>query len=270
VETRYLDRPEGRIAYDDTGSGRRLVVCVPSMGDLRSEYRFLKPALARAGFRVITMDVRGHGDSTTGWSDHSAAAVGSDIVALVRQLGGVPAAVIGDSMAAASAVWAAAEAPDLVEDIVLLGPVVRDLPASFVQKIMARLALIGPWKVKVWSAFYKTLYPTSPPDDLAEYRSALEDNLREPGRFDSLKAMIAAPKADCEARIPDVRARALVVMGSRDPDFKDPKAEATLLAERLSGELEMIEDAGHYPHAEMPEQTARVIVEHLNKAASAA
>ena len=33
------------------------------MGDLRSVYRFLAPALVEARYRVATMDLRGHGDS---------------------------------------------------------------------------------------------------------------------------------------------------------------------------------------------------------------
>ena len=44
MNTSFLDQLGGRIAYDDTGSGP-LVVCVPSMGDVRGEYRFLAPQL---------------------------------------------------------------------------------------------------------------------------------------------------------------------------------------------------------------------------------
>ncbi|MGH2370312.1 MAG: alpha/beta fold hydrolase, partial [Chloroflexota bacterium] len=64
MSTLYLDRPVGKVAYDDSGAGDPLVVCVPSMGDLRAEYRFLVPHLVAAGYRVVTMDVRGHGEST--------------------------------------------------------------------------------------------------------------------------------------------------------------------------------------------------------------
>lgn len=66
VETRFLDRPGGHIAYDDRGSGP-LVVMVPGLGDLRAEYRFLTAKLVEAGFRAVTMDLRGHGESGTGW-----------------------------------------------------------------------------------------------------------------------------------------------------------------------------------------------------------
>ncbi len=58
MNTQFLKRPEGAIAYDDTGSGP-LVVCAPSMGDVRGEYRFLASQLVTAGHRVVTMDLRG-------------------------------------------------------------------------------------------------------------------------------------------------------------------------------------------------------------------
>ena len=83
----FLDRPGGRIAYADEGSGP-LVVMVPGLGDLKEEYRFLAPDLVEAGYRVVTMDIRGHGKSSVNWSDHTSAALGSDVVALVEHLGG--------------------------------------------------------------------------------------------------------------------------------------------------------------------------------------
>ena len=46
MSTQYLDRETGKIAFDVTGAGP-LVVCVPSMGDVRAEYRFLRPNSSR-------------------------------------------------------------------------------------------------------------------------------------------------------------------------------------------------------------------------------
>ena len=40
--TQPLSVPGGTIAYDAAGSGRP-VICVPSIGDVRAEYRFLRP-----------------------------------------------------------------------------------------------------------------------------------------------------------------------------------------------------------------------------------
>ena len=59
--TLYLNTDGGKIAYDLSGEGP-LVICAPSMGDLRQEYRFLVPQLVEAGYKVATLDVRGHGE----------------------------------------------------------------------------------------------------------------------------------------------------------------------------------------------------------------
>jgi len=101
----YLERPTGKIAYDDAGGGP-LVICVPSMGDLRGEFRFLAPQIVAAGYRFISMDVRGHGDTSITWSDYSISGIGSDLVALIHSLNAGPAVIIGTSMAAGAAIWA--------------------------------------------------------------------------------------------------------------------------------------------------------------------
>ena len=50
------------------------------------------------------MDLRGMGESSVEGPDYAAAAVGSDIVALIAHLGASRAFVVGNSMAAAAAV----------------------------------------------------------------------------------------------------------------------------------------------------------------------
>ena len=259
----FLKISTSSIAYEDSGGAGPLVICVPGLGDLRQQYRFLAPALNAAGYRVVTMDLRGMGESSAEWPDYSAAAVGADVVALLTHLGAPHAVVIGNSMAAASAVWAAAEAPDRIDGIVLIDPFVRDMPVSWATSALLKVAFVRPWGVAAWSAYYGSLYPTSKPTDFEEYRASLRRNLSEPGRLDALHAQLDASKAACEARIPEVKAPVLVIMGSKDPDFSDPAAEGKLVAERLHGKLFMVEGAGHYPHAEMPGEVGPVIVKFL-------
>jgi pimeloyl-ACP methyl ester carboxylesterase len=261
----YLERPEGRVAYSIAGDSGPWVVCVPSMGDLRAEYRYLVPALVTAGFRVACMDVRGHGESDTTFSDYSAAAVGSDIVALLDALGAETARVIGTSMAAAAGVWAAAEAPSRIIQLVLVGPVVRDLPTPAFLRMLIRVLFLRPWGATMWNMYYRSLYPSAKPNDFAKYRAALRANLAEPGRLEALQSMIAASKSACETRIPEVRVPTLVVMGTRDPDFPNPSNEASSVAARLSGQLFLVEGAGHYPHAETPGVVAPRVIDFLRE-----
>lgn len=272
TNTRYLDLPAGRIAYDVTGSGP-LVVCAPGMGDLRGEYRRLAPQLVAAGYRVATLDVRGHGESSVGWPDYSVAAVGADMLALAHALAAEPAILIGTSMAAGAAVWAAAEDPSAVAGLVLIGPFVRDTLPPWQQRLYGPLfgaMFAGPWGPTMWKLYFTSLYPTARPPDFAAYVRQLVANLREPGRLAALRQMLFASKAASAARLGRVAAPALVVMGTRDRDFKDPAGEAQLVARHLHAEVCMIAGAGHYPHAEMPEQTGPAITGFLDGIRTAA
>src|SRR6478752_5516138 len=104
--TSTIDRPDTsgsrRVAYELRGDGP-LVVTIPGMGDLRSADAQLADALIADGFRVATLDLRGHGDSDAGFADLGDAATASDAAALIEHLGG-PAVVVGTSMGASSAV----------------------------------------------------------------------------------------------------------------------------------------------------------------------
>jgi pimeloyl-ACP methyl ester carboxylesterase len=112
----------------------------------------------------------------------------------------------------------------------------------------------------MWVKYYSTLYPSRKPADFSEYSAHLLENLRERGRLESLMQMLRASKRASEERIPRVNQPTLVLMGSKDPDFKDPESEAKWVAEHLKGTYTMIENAGHYPHAEMPEVTGPLMI----------
>jgi len=249
--TEYLTRPQGRIAYDIAGDGP-LVVCAHGMGDLRSVYRFLTPGLVEAGYRVATMDLRGHGESDATFSAYDDVALATDLIALTQHLGG-PAALVGNSMAAGAAVWAAAEAPALVSGLVLIGPFVRNAPIGKLAMLAFRAGLVRPWGPAVWNSYYPKFFPGRPPADLEEHRARIRGSLRRPEHWKAFTAATHTSHAPAEARLGEVRAPALVVMGEKDPDFPDPGAEARLVAERLGAEIVMVPEAGHMPQAEYPE-----------------
>jgi len=247
-----LPRPGGTIAVGLLGEGP-LVVCVPGMGDLRSTYRHLVPGLVAAGLRVATMDLRGHGDSTTGFAEYGDAATAGDIVALLERLG-QRAVVVGNSMAAGSAVIAAASRPELVAGLVLVGPFVRDGEVSWARRIAWRAAMAGPWATRVWGAAMPGLYAGDRPDDLHAHLAAVADSLRHRDRARAFRRTTRTSHAAAEAALASATGRpTLVVMGAQDPDFPDPAAEARWVAEQLGGEVLMVPRAGHYPQAQRPE-----------------
>jgi pimeloyl-ACP methyl ester carboxylesterase len=263
--TEYLTTADGTLAYDVTGpAGAPLVVCTPGMGDLRGSYRFLAPLLVAAGYRVATMDLRGLGQSDAEWPGYTPTDLGRDVLALVRHLGG-PAVLVANSYTGDSAVWAATEAPELITAIALISPFLRVPPAGFTTKVLMTVAM--PLIARfggAWVAYYRSLYKGAKPADLDTFAAALKANLREPGRQAAFAATVRNTTADGAARMGELRCPVLVVMGSADPDFPDPAAEAGWLAGELRGHgvdvrTELLDGCGHYPQAEAPEPTAAAI-----------
>lgn len=101
-----------------------------------SEYRFLAPQLSEAGYRAVTVDLRGHGETSVPWKTYDVPSVGSDILALIDHLNAGPAHVIGTSFSPAAVVWAAAERPDCIRSLVLISPFVRDVKINPVMKAL--------------------------------------------------------------------------------------------------------------------------------------
>ncbi len=267
-DTHYLARPGGRIAYDVGGEGP-LVVLVPGMGDLRATYRFCAPALRDAGYRVACTDLRGHGDSDVTFASYGDTETAGDIAALIDHLGG-PALVVGNSMGAGSAALASAERLDLVAGLVLVGPFVRDPRANAVVRLAMRLAMARPWVAMVWKAYLPKLYAGRRPADFDRYRQRVVANLRRPGYAAAFSRTTRLSHAQVEARLADVKAPVLIVMGALDPDFPDPEVEADWIASTLHAEVVMVPDAGHYPQSQRPDVTVDAVVRFAGKVHSRA
>ncbi len=263
LATRILETEGGELAYDDTGGHGQLVIALPGMGDLRQQYRYLRPYLAHAGYRVVTMDVRGQGESSVHWPDYSAHAAGRDVLALMDALQASSAIVIGNSFAAGAAAWAAQLGPQRIRGAVMIGPILRDLPMAPWMAAALKIGFMGPWRIGFWMSYWNSLFPTHQPADHALYCDTLRRTLREPGRMQALCRMIGLSKAETDAILDDTRIPCLIVMGSKDADFPAPAQEAAFLAARLDASVHMVTGAGHYPHVDMPDETATEIIAFL-------
>jgi pimeloyl-ACP methyl ester carboxylesterase len=249
----------GTIAYEATGpQDGPLVVCVHGMGDNRSTFRLLAPLLAAAGHRVVSIDARGYGESSVGWESYAHQGIGRDLLAVIDHLGRSSATIVGHSIGCAAAVWAAAEKPSTVDGLVLIGTFSGDSQVKGWMKAASRLVA----SPALWGVFYGTLFKAGRPDDFALRRKALVANLREPGRKAALRAQIEESLSGVRSRYGEVTCPVLIITGTKDPDMADPGAEARAVLSKLRpgiGEVVMAEGAGHYPHLEKPEETARMV-----------
>lgn len=261
--TEHLNIGINTLAYDITGQGP-LVVLAHGIGDSRHSYRFLAPALVAAGYRVANVDLRGCGDSSLGWQGYSRTDIATDLVALVRHLGG-PAVIIGQSISGGAATIAAATAPDLITGLVELAPFTREQPFDLgglvrVKRFrtgysrLARTLVLG--SITSWKKYLDLAVPVKPADWEAEL-GRIEAKLGEPGRMKALQAMCKANPGDAGAQLANVRCPVLIIEGSADPDWADPRAEGERILADLPtglGELAVIESAGHYPHTQTPDE----------------
>ncbi|NMM91669.1 alpha/beta hydrolase [Rhodococcus sp. SRB_17] len=261
-ETQYLSVPDGKIAYDVQGSGP-LVVLVPGMGDLRAAYRFLIPDLVKAGYAVASVDLRGHGDSDTSFASYGDVETATDVAALIHKLG-TSAVIVGNSMGAGAAVIVAAENPNLVDGLVLIGPFVRQ-PASSTafSRLFLRILMARPWVAAAWAAYLPKLYAGARPTDFAHYRDTVIAAMKRPGYARAFSLTTRADHSRAGESLAAVTSHTLVVMGDKDPDFPDPRGEADWISRTVDGTTVIIEDAGHYPQSQQSERTSAAIIEFL-------
>ncbi|WP_413755333.1 alpha/beta fold hydrolase [Streptomyces sp. MMBL 11-3] len=271
--TAFLNVDDGSIAYEVTGDGP-LVVLAHGMGDSREAYRFVTPKLVAAGYRVASVDLRGCGESSAQWPSYSRTDIAGDLLAVIRRLGG-PAVLIGHSISGGSATVAAAQEPELISGIVELAPFTRkqsvawgDLRVGRYRKTMFQLAgagLLG--RVASWRAYLDSAYPGRKPADWAARLDRIDAMLREPGRMKAFRKMGGSAPVDAGAQLAHVRCPALIVQGSLDPDWADPRAEGEAIVAAMPAglaRLEMIEGAGHYPHVQYPDEVVSLMLAFLH------
>lgn len=266
METQHLNLPGGTIAFDDSGGDGPLIVMLPGAGDIRAEYRFVVPELVAGGARVVTMDLRGHGESSAAWPAYGMADTAADLMALLDHLDAGPATVVGTSFAPAAALWGAADRPDLFSRLVLISAHLEVAPSW--QALPLRMVMRGPYAGRLWASQFRKWHPAAPPADLDEHANALAAMMADPQRRKAVRETLTAHRIGLAERISRVDVPTLVIMGGADSHFKDPAAVGTAIAAETGGKVHVVPGAGHYPHVEFPGQVVTAIADFLAETSS--
>ncbi len=113
------------LSFNEIGDGAPVIILHGLFGRRRN-WQALQKRLADSA-RIVTADMRNHGDSP--WDDSMAYTdMADDIAALIDNLGQGPAVVIGHSMGGKAAMTLALRDPDLVRSLMVIdiAPVVYD------------------------------------------------------------------------------------------------------------------------------------------------
>jgi len=124
-ETKFVDLPHGRIAYQEVGAGPPLVLIHgggPGAFGYSNYRRNLEP-LAEMGNRVVLIDLPGYGQSDFRDSEEGPFTIaGQAVVELVEHLDAGKANLVGNSLGGAASLRAAMARPELFNRLVLMGP----------------------------------------------------------------------------------------------------------------------------------------------------
>src|SRR5579884_4078190 len=194
------------------------------------------------------------GEASANWPAYTDAALGSDMIALIKHLGVESAFIIGTSKGTGAALQAALQAPELVKGLVLIGAFVAAPKSALFTSLLNHLIFFPLWGVELFGSYYSKMYPKARPADYDEHLNQVKAMLKEPGRLRAIRLLFSETSGATYARHSQVQAPTLILMGSRDPDFSNPAQEAHTLAGRLPhATAQIIEGAGHHLQVEVPE-----------------
>lgn len=224
-----------RIAFDLLGEPDAPVVCLlHSLSSDMGVWAEQVPALLAAGWRVLRLDMRGHGGSESGHGSWSMADLADDVAAVLDRLGIAHVHLVGLSIGGMIGQTFALEHGERLLSLMLCGTSPQAVPGG----------------QAMWDARFAAIAEAGSLDPIADAtmtRWFTEDyRPRRPDRWDQIRATIAnTPPAgyrggagaiiafDVLSRLPQVRTPTLVVCG--DEDTGTPPDGNRLIAERIPG-----------------------------------
>jgi pimeloyl-ACP methyl ester carboxylesterase len=123
--TKSFEFNGNRLVYDEYGKGAKVVVLLPGLLFSRKMHRPLAEQLEERGFRVLCLDLLGHGDSDRPpemWN-YGMTHFGRQTIALLDHAGVDRAVIGGTSLGANTTLEAAAVGPDRVQGMLVEMPV---------------------------------------------------------------------------------------------------------------------------------------------------
>jgi 3-oxoadipate enol-lactonase/4-carboxymuconolactone decarboxylase len=219
-------------------------------------------ALARAGYRVIRPDLRGHGLSDAPPGPYTMESLARDALALLDHFGVRRAHFCGVSIGGRIAMEAAALAPDRVSSLILCDTALEFPPPDAWQQRMDAVAQGGMAAVA----------------DAVMERWVLDQSLpSSKGLRRMLLRTDPAGYAGCAAALRDARGAGLlgriacpatVVVGEKD--VATPPSAAQAIRDAIPGsELVTIADAAHVPTFECEAAVTGAVLAHMRRAAAA-
>lgn len=209
-------------------------------------------------FRAIAVTQRGHGDASKPASGYSSADLAEDLKLFMRALRIESAFIVGHSMGSFVAQRFAAENPEMVRGLVVIGsfPTCADNESvkQFVDAVVRPLT--DPIPREVAADFQAGTYSKSLPSWFEEL--VVNESLKAPARVWK-EACLSMIEADHSTLLKNIKAKTLLLWGSEDAFFSVDDQER-LLSLIPDAWLNIYDGIGHTPQWEDPKRTAADIL----------
>ena len=288
ADLEHLSFQRGPLVFTAKAMGEGpVVICLHGFPDNAGSFQHQLPALAKAGFRAISVTLRGYECASIPENgDYSVEAIAADIYAVIDQLDQGPVHLVGHDWGAAIAYNAAAAAPHFFKSLTTMAVphagrfardglrIPRQLKMSWYMGFF-NLPWVSDWVVRRRDyAFIRNLWREwSPGWSPAPYvMESVIDTLSQPGVLSatlgyyraalSLSALLAG--AD-DAHYP-VPVPTLALSGERDGCIaSDVFERLTVASDYPEGmRFHRIAEAGHFLHQEQPRAVNSLLIDWLN------
>ena len=267
---RTLALPDGEVlAYIDMGNASGPpVVLIHGYTDNARDWVPMLPYLS-TGFRLILVDIRGHGQSSKPECCYSRLDFAYDIKLLLDGLGIERADIVGHSLGSIIAQTFAEYWPERTSHVVLIASTGGQPPgrprkppqfdfAAEIRKLKEPIEADSPFMIAWWDSptpvdpdFIRRQRQDAAGIPLRVWLAVLDQGLSSDNAY-----------ADLQRTLPRLRAPTLLIWGSKDPIMEQPVRQ-TLRKGLPQAKVKIFEGLGHNPFWEDPRGVASVINDFL-------
>ncbi len=248
-----------KLHYEVTGHGPTLVF-IHGLGSSSRDWEFQVPAFAKS-YQVVTVDLRGHGQSDKPDGPYTIPMFAADLASLLAGVGVQSAHLVGISLGGAVAFQFALDYPGMVKTLTIVnsGPSLGGTLEQAQQEIERRVGVVRQYGMR---AMGQSLGPNLFPQP---EHGALRDTFIERWAENDPRAYIEATRSmlgwNVTDRLPSIQCSTLIV--ASDQDYTPVAAKEAYIKLMPKVQLVVIANAHHAVPVERPQEFNAVLAQFL-------
>jgi pimeloyl-ACP methyl ester carboxylesterase len=247
--------------YEASGEGQPIVF-IHGLGSSTRDWEFQVPEFSES-LKVITFDLRGHGQSDKPEGPYQIPVFAADLAGLLRALGIESVHLVGISLGGAVAFQFAIDYPAMVKTLTIVNsaPTLSEDPEEARQEIERRVGMVQELGMRgMGQALSEVLFPK--PD-----HASLRETLVERWAENDPRAYIEATRSvlgwNVRDKLDSIHCPTLVI--SADQDNWPVESKEAYVRLMPDAQLVVITDAHHFVTVEQPEKSNAVLTDFLSK-----